>query len=272
MRMGFQLNSEGVLEEALLGPDGTPASSASSDPEALCDSSVKQTAGFFRLGEQKKNLFFWFFESRNAPATDPVFLWLTGGPGCSSSLALLAENGPCAVNHFANGTVPNPYSWNSNASILFVDSPPGTGFSTGTPDFSEEQVGKDLLLFLLAFFGHFEQFSANDLFVFGESYGGKWVPWLASKVNEHNKALGSDSDSDSNSNSDSDSNLQASREADGEDDEEAPGRINLQGIAIGNGLTKPTVQVKSYADMAFKVSLEGWGLACNCETIEKIRD
>lgn len=36
-------------------------------------------------------MFFWYFKSRGDPANDPIVLWLTGGPGCSSELALFVE-------------------------------------------------------------------------------------------------------------------------------------------------------------------------------------
>ena len=38
-------------------------------------------------------MFYFFFESRGQK-DDPVVIWLTGGPGCSSELALFYENGP----------------------------------------------------------------------------------------------------------------------------------------------------------------------------------
>jgi cathepsin A (carboxypeptidase C) len=44
------------------------------------------------------DMFYWVFKSRSNPATDPVVLWLTGGPGCASEVALFYENGPYTIN------------------------------------------------------------------------------------------------------------------------------------------------------------------------------
>ena len=55
------------------------------------------------------NLFYWFFESRNEPSSDPLVVWLTGGPGCSSMLALLVENGPFLIPEGSTDPVYNKY-------------------------------------------------------------------------------------------------------------------------------------------------------------------
>ena len=45
--------------------------------------------------------------------------------------------GPCSIAT-GNTTKFNPYSWNSNANIFFIDQPVGTGFSYA--DFGESVV------------------------------------------------------------------------------------------------------------------------------------
>ena len=84
-----------------------------------------------------KSYFFWLLESRSNPSTDPLVVWLTGGPGghssssciqsiyfissgCSSQMALLTENGPCWANEYGNGTIPNEFSWTNKANVIWV--------------------------------------------------------------------------------------------------------------------------------------------------------
>ena len=67
-------------------------------------------------------MFYFFFESRNRK-DDPVVIWLTGGPGCSSELALFYENGPFQFTKNLS-LVWNDYGWdkvaiNSLMSFLF---------------------------------------------------------------------------------------------------------------------------------------------------------
>lgn len=96
-------------------------------------------------------MFYLFFESRNSNSTDPVVIWLTGGPGCSSELALFYENGPF---HFSKNLslLWNDYGWDKASNILFVDQPTGTGFSYSSDDtdirHDENGVSNDLYDFL----------------------------------------------------------------------------------------------------------------------------
>ena len=199
---------------------GVGSLSFTSTESRLCDPNVVQYTGYFAITGSDKKYFFWFFESRNDPSNAPTVAWLTGGPGCSSMLALFGENGPCTVNKDGSSTTINPYSWNSNANMFWIDQPPGTGFSEGDADSGEAEVAADMLGFLEAFFKALPQYNKN-FFIFGESYAGHYIPAIASLLHSYNKKSS------------------------------PPLAIDLKGVGIGNGLTAPSEQYKWYPLMAY---------------------
>ncbi|KAG6490006.1 hypothetical protein ZIOFF_051288 [Zingiber officinale] len=103
--------------------------------------------------------FYYFIESENNPAEDPLLLWLTGGPRppeiCDSRVA----------------------------NIIFLDSPSGSGFSYWTKEEENDsswvqQVDK----FLVQWFVGHPQFISNPLYIAGDSYAGKIVPMVAKRI------------------------------------------------------------------------------------------
>lgn len=194
-----------------------------SEPSGLCDPAVKQYSGYFSITDTNKKYFYWFFESRSDPSSSPTVAWLTGGPGCSSMLALFGENGPCTVNKEGSDTTLNPHSWNTVANMLWIDQPAGTGFSQGDYDSGETEVADDMLGFLLAFFEALPEYN-TQFYIFGESYAGHYIPAIAHRLYLHNK------------------------------DPSSKHLIDFKGIGIGNGLTSPEEQYKWYPEMAFNSS------------------
>ena len=96
--------------------------------ESICEAGSAQYTGWLDVGPI--HLLFWYFESQNDPANDPLTLWMTGGGGGGSSMiGLFEEVGPCLINEHGNGTNYNPWGWSRNSSLLFVDQPVGVGFS-----------------------------------------------------------------------------------------------------------------------------------------------
>jgi hypothetical protein len=134
----------------------------------ICDNSTAQTAGYIKAasGLRAPNYFFWLVESKSDPSTDPLLMWLSGGPGCSSQLALFAENGPCTINSDGATTTLNPYSWNAKANVMWVDQPAGVGFSSGLGTHNEDGVASNMHTFLQGFYTQFPDYQSKPFYIF----------------------------------------------------------------------------------------------------------
>ncbi|CAI9115881.1 OLC1v1016892C1 [Oldenlandia corymbosa var. corymbosa] len=153
--------------------------------------------GYIGVGESEDvQLFYYFVKSESNPETDPLILWLTGGPGCSSFSGLVFEIGPIKFEPFLyDGSLPklilNSYSWTKVASIIFVDQPVGTGFSYAkTARASLSTTLKDsnqLYEFLKKWLLDHREFIANPFYVAGDSYGGVMVPIVSQLISNGNE-------------------------------------------------------------------------------------
>lgn len=157
--------------------------------DTLCNAHSKQYTGWLDVGH--KHLFFWYFESQSSPSTDPLVLWLTGGPGGSSMIGMMQELGPCLINEHGNGTVYNEYGWSKHANIIFVDQPAGVGFSyldEGIPvPSSSFTAAEDLHHFLQLFVTDvFTDLKHREFHITGESYAGHYVPTLGAQIVSQN--------------------------------------------------------------------------------------
>lgn len=185
---------------------------------------IKSYSGYFTVNKPyNSNMFFWYFPSLGNLASDPIILWLQGGPGATSLFGLFGENGPFTVKS-KKGLKLRKYAWTNSHSVIYIDNPVGTGYSFTNGGYAqnETQVGADLYNALTQFFTLFPDLQKNDFFIAGESYAGKYVPAIAYTIHKNNPG--------------------------------AKLKVNLQGISIGNGLSDPEHQLK-YSDYLYQIGL-----------------
>lgn len=183
-------------------------------------------AGFLTVNQHyNSNLFFWYFPAKINDLKAPTVLWLQGGPGGSSLYGLFMENGPVFIN-VANRMEPREYSWNAHHNLLYIDNPVGAGYSYTDDEAGYltniADIGNHLFAAVKQFFQLFSHLRSNDFYLTGESYAGKYIPALGHAIH-----INRDS---------SDVNC----------------RINLKGIAIGNGFSDPIHQFK-FGEYAYQL-------------------
>jgi carboxypeptidase C (cathepsin A) len=116
------------------------------------------------------------------PLDAPVVLWLNGGPGTSSIIGFLQENGPLLINA-TGGLMDNPWSWTKVANLLVLEAPIGVGYSYCSKQFEGEPcqntdkfTASSSRAALVDFFENkFPELASNNFFITGESYAGIYV-------------------------------------------------------------------------------------------------
>uniref|UniRef100_A0A0L8H0H9 Carboxypeptidase n=2 Tax=Octopus bimaculoides TaxID=37653 RepID=A0A0L8H0H9_OCTBM len=116
-------------------------------------------------------MFYWMYEHVE-PENRPLILWLQGGPGASSvGFGNFMEIGPLDIN-----LQHRKYTWLTEASLLFIDNPVGSGFSYVTSDSAlakdVQTIAHDLITTLKTVLKK-ALFQKVPLYIFSESYGGK---------------------------------------------------------------------------------------------------
>ncbi|KIJ20687.1 hypothetical protein PAXINDRAFT_6480 [Paxillus involutus ATCC 200175] len=137
-----------------------------------------------REGHPNDTLFFWAFETANGSLTaesdKPWGIWLNGGPGSSSLVGLLFENGPIHISNNYS-LFENHYAWSTIADYVWIDQPVGVGFSTADSNgyiYDEDQMAADFMGFLENLVKVFPSLAKRPLHLTGESYAGMYIPYI----------------------------------------------------------------------------------------------
>uniref|UniRef100_A0AAR2K7F8 Carboxypeptidase n=1 Tax=Pygocentrus nattereri TaxID=42514 RepID=A0AAR2K7F8_PYGNA len=169
--------------------------------------SFKQYSGYFTVAGNKHLHYCWFSSA--------------GGHGCPFYRFIRGK-----IQDDGSSLEYNPYSWNMIANMLYLESPAGVGFSYSDDKkytTNDTEVSMNNYLALKEFFKAFPEYSKNEFYLTGESYGGIYIPTLAERVMEDSS-------------------------------------INLQGIAVGNGLSSYELNDNSLVYFAYYHGLLGESL------------
>ena len=79
--------------------------------------------------DPSRTLFFVFKPAHGAPSvypnTEEITIWLNGGPGCSSFIGFLQENGPFLWRPGTEHPEKNHFAWSKTTNMLWVENPVG---------------------------------------------------------------------------------------------------------------------------------------------------
>eukprot|EP00828_Plagiopyla_frontata_P034711 TRINITY_DN4523_c0_g1_i4.p1 TRINITY_DN4523_c0_g1~~TRINITY_DN4523_c0_g1_i4.p1 ORF type:complete len:428 (-),score=45.91 TRINITY_DN4523_c0_g1_i4:61-1344(-) len=215
------------------------------------DRSTQSTWGYLNVNPDlsQSSLYYLFVGKQGVTNASqlgsiPLVIWMNGGPGWSSLNGLFFENGPLGLQKNSQGNLEEYFksmAWNKNYNLLYIDQPIGTGASYAQSQQemcrTEAEVAQQwytavqqlTALSNCSFFTSYFQGTTNasPVFITGESYAGKYIPNIAANILQYNKL------------SVNPSSL----------------KLNLKGIAYGNGFTDPVTIASEYGSYAYNLGL-----------------
>ncbi|MED6137662.1 hypothetical protein PIB30_067039 [Stylosanthes scabra] len=176
-------------------------------------------------------MFYAFYEAQSSTlplSKTPLLIWLSGGPGSSSMLSNLNAVGPWLLTETFT-LEPNPGAWNKLFGLLFLDNPIGTGFSIASSlqeiPTDLEGVAEHLYVAITGFLRRNPVYKHRPIYIVGQSYGGKYPTTTANFILKKNAEL------------------------------HPSQRVNLVGVAIGDGLIELLTQIATVPANAYYVGL-----------------
>jgi carboxypeptidase C (cathepsin A) len=102
-------------------------------------------------------------------------------------MGFVQEHGPYVIEDGADTFSENPYSWNKETNMFYIESPAGVGYSycadASECNFNDTTSGHDNLAAILYLFENkFPELLSHDLYIAGESYAGIYVPYVAYNI------------------------------------------------------------------------------------------
>ncbi|CAN8004898.1 unnamed protein product [Ixodes pacificus] len=193
--------------------------------------------------KHQSNLFFLHILAKLAPKKAPLLLWLHGGPGKSALFSQFLENGPLGISgkgmlYRRRHTVQN------FANVIYLDQPPGAGFSyTKSPQGYAQSLQDStaaILEFLRQFLVMFPEYQNRNFFVAGESYGARAAIGIAHHLQTQK-----------------DSGVS----------------LKLGGVICGVGFLGPTLDIVDSSEFLYQIGMvDERGRATFAATIQQIRD
>lgn len=146
--------------------------------------------GYLQLkNNSRRRLFYWFVESKKDKDNAPLVIFSNGGPGCASTISFFEGIGPIRILNSDLLDI-NPYGWNKEFNLLFIDHPAGVGLSqiknlssysdidSYASSSKETMIDYADALNVFLEIPLFSNLKNRETILAGESYAGKYIPWL----------------------------------------------------------------------------------------------